>query len=235
MLRQVWDKWDARVNIAMRLSLQLGRMRPRSFDRPIKLFAVALQGFAGMISSEDIDHSASAVISHRVDERNHRAYEEWLGEIIPICKRYPGHLGVQIIRPSGANSGYTVIIRFDDETHLRTWLESEDRKRLIEKVRPLLAADDRFSVLSGLDFWFTPEGSNAKLPTRWKQFLVTWSAIYPLVLLVPLAIAPLMEFLRLPDNHYLKSLLVSCAVVALMVYVVMPQYTRLVQRWLFPQ
>ncbi len=60
-------------------------------------------------------------------------------------------------------------------------MESPTRARLIEKVQPLfVAGDDFFS--SGLDFWFSPAGAKAKVPVRWKQYLVTWSAIYPLVL-----------------------------------------------------
>jgi antibiotic biosynthesis monooxygenase (ABM) superfamily enzyme len=182
----------------------------------------------------EIDRSASVVITHHVNEDQQAGYEQWLGEIVPISKKYPGHLGVQIIRPiSGATATYTIIIRFDTEAHLRAWTGSQDRKRLIGKVRPLLAADDKFYVLSGMDFWFTPQGAKAKLPTRWKQFLVTWSAIYPLVLLVPLFVTPVMRQFGMPDSHYLKTLLVTGVVVFMMVYVVMPRYTQTVHRWLF--
>ena len=63
---------------------------------------------------------------------------------------------------------------------------SGEREQLIEKVTPLLAAPDDFYISSGLDFWFAPAGAKAKLPTRWKQYLLTWSAIFPLVLGVPI-------------------------------------------------
>ncbi len=86
---------------------------------------------------------------------------------------------------------------------------------------------------SGLDFWFTPEGAKAKLPTRWKQFLVTWSAIFPLVTGASIGVNWAVHQLELADNFYLKTLFVTCVVVSLMVYVVMPRYTKLVSRWLF--
>jgi hypothetical protein len=110
---------------------------------------------------------------------------------------------------------------------------SQERKRLIEKARPLLAKDDDFFIRSGLDFWFTPEGARAKVPVRWKQFLVTWSAIYPLVLGVPQVVAPLLRQLGVPQARYIDTLFVTGTVVSLMVYLVMPRYTKLLRRWLF--
>lgn len=179
------------------------------------------------------EQGATAVISHRVREDRQDDYEKWLDEIVPVCKAHPGHLGVQIIRPvAGATATYTVIIRFDTREHLLDWMGSQDRKQLIDNVRPLLAEDDKFVVRSGLDFWFTPEGVKAKLPTRWKQFLVTWSAIYPLVLGVPLVLDPVMRHLGVPENHYVQTLIVTFVVVLLM-DVIMPRYTKLAGRWLF--
>lgn len=104
-------------------------------------------------------------------------------------------------------------------------MSSQDRKRLIEEVRPLLAQDDDFFIRSGLDFWFTPEGARAKVPVRWKQFLVTWSAIYPLVLGIPLVVALVLRQLGVPQNHYLDLLFSTGSVVWVMVY----RYAALLQ------
>jgi antibiotic biosynthesis monooxygenase (ABM) superfamily enzyme len=84
-----------------------------------------------------------------------------------------------------------------------------------------------------LDFWFAPGGAKATVPLRWKQFIVTWSAIYPLVLGVPLVVTPALRRLGIPDDPLLTALAVTATVVFLMVYVVMPRYTRLIRRWLF--
>jgi hypothetical protein len=180
------------------------------------------------------DEGATVVITHRVREGKHADYESWLNEIAPLCRASPGHLDWHIIRPiSGLTETYTVIIRFDTRAHLQDWVESPVRAGLVEKVRPLLVAGDDFFISSGLDFWFTPAGAKARLPVRWKQYLVTWSAIYPLVLGVPLVVTPVLRRLGIPDNRFLTTLAVTGAVVFLMVYIVMPQYTRLIKRWLF--
>lgn len=177
---------------------------------------------------------ATVVITHRLRENALAAYEDWLQEIAPLCKAAPGHLDWHIVRPiPGLSETYTIVIRFDTIDHLRAWMESPTRAQLIEKVQHLFVTGDDFFISSGLDFWFTPAEAKAKVPIRWKQYLVTWSAIFPLALVVPLLVTPLLHFLGLPNNRFVGTFTVTGVVVFLMVYVVMPRYTRLLRRWLF--
>lgn len=62
---------------------------------------------------------------------------------------------------------------------------------------------------------------------------MTWSAIYPLVLAAPLLVTPLLHRFGVEDNDLLTTLGVTATVVFLMVYVVMPRYTKIIMRWLF--
>lgn len=187
-----------------------------------------------MRSSSETPAGATVVITHRVRGGREADYEHWLGEIGPLVRGAPGHMDWQLIRPiAELTTTYTIVIRFDTIDHLRDWMDSETRKRLIEQVRPLLATGDEYSIRSGLDFLFTPPNAGGKVPVRWKQFLVTWSAIYPLALGVPLALAPLMRQLGTAENLFVSTFFVTAIVVALMVYAVMPHYTKLVRRWLY--
>lgn len=180
------------------------------------------------------DTGATVVITHRIRGDKHAAYEEWLNEIAPLCRASPGHLDWHIVRPiPGVTETFTVIIRFDTAEHLDGWMQSSERERLIKKVEPLLVGADDFYVSSGLDFWFIPSGAKAKVPVRWKQYLLTWSAIYPLALSVPLVVSPALRLAGVRHSPALDTLAVTAVVVFLMVYVVMPRYTRLVRRWLF--
>ena len=177
---------------------------------------------------------STVVIKHRVRKDCEADYEAWISEISPVARDFPGYLDLHIVVPvAGLTDTYTLILRFDAEDKLRNWMYSPERTALIEKVEPLLVTGDDFYIQSGLDFWFTPQGAKAQVPTRWKQFLITWSAIFPLVLGVPLFVVPLLQAVGLTGNHYLNTFAVTGTIVALMVYVIMPRYTRLVHRWLF--
>ncbi len=180
------------------------------------------------------DVGATIVITHRVRSDKHAEYEAWVSEISPLARSVPGHLDWNLVRPiPGASETYTVIIRFQTAEHLKNWINSSERKQLIEKVQPLLVSEDDFYISSGLDFWFTPAGAKAKVPVRWKQYLLTWSAIYPLVLGVPHLVSPALGAIGFSPNVLLNTFVATAVVVYLMIYVVMPRYTRLVQRWLF--
>jgi antibiotic biosynthesis monooxygenase (ABM) superfamily enzyme len=179
------------------------------------------------------DQQSTVVITHRLREDKHAAYERWLEKVEPICKASPGHRDWTVVRPvPGLTDTYTVVIRFETKEHLRQWMESPQRRRLIEELQPLFADEDSSSISSGLDFWF-PRGAQAQVPVRWKQYLATWSAIYPLALGVPLVVEPVLARLGAPPSHAFTVLVVTAVVVFLMVYVVMPRYTRLIRRWLF--
>lgn len=176
---------------------------------------------------------ASVVITHKVSAAQQAAYEQWLEEIGPVCRASQGVLDWHLIRPvAGYTDTYSVIIRYDSEQHLKQWMESSQRQQLLAKVERLLAEKDRYQIRSGLDFLFVPEAAHIAVPVRWKQFLLTWSAIFPLVSLVPLALHPALRGLGLPASHLLDTLCVTGVVVALMVYVVMPRYTKWMRSWL---
>lgn len=179
-------------------------------------------------------NGATAVITHRVSEAQQAQYEEWLNEIAPVCRASLGILDWHIVRPiKGLTDTYTVIIRYDTHENLKNWMDSPDRKRLITKIQTLLTSKDDYTISSGLDFWFNQIGQKAKVPVRWKQFLLTWSAIFPLVVCLPFVLIPALRWLGVPENHYLDTFILTGIVVSLMVYVVMPRYTKLVRSWLF--
>ncbi|MBL0740720.1 hypothetical protein [Chryseolinea lacunae] len=177
---------------------------------------------------------ASVVINHHIVDGKQNQYEDWLNKIAPLCRNAPGYIDWQIIRPiPDLTFNYTVIIRFDTIENLSAWMESKERRDLIEKAKPLFAKDDNYFIRSGLDFLFPGDNEKQKVPVRWKQYLVTWSAIYPLSIVVPLIILPILKMVHIPENKFLSSFFVSGSVVFIMVYLLMPNYTRIIKKWLY--
>ena len=80
-------------------------------------------------------------------------------------------------------------------------------------------------------FWFTPEG--VKPPKPWKQFLLTLSAVYPLSLIIPSFFSPL--YRAVPDlgQPLISGLVIAATLTALLTFVIMPRYTRLMKSWLY--
>ncbi|MNO50437.1 Antibiotic biosynthesis monooxygenase [compost metagenome] len=177
--------------------------------------------------------AVTLLIRHQVMAEHHDDYEAWIREAAGASRRFPGHMGVAIIRPHAADAPYSLLLRFDTHEHLRAWIESPTRRHLVERARPWLQSIEEGEIETGLEFWFTPS-SLAPLRARpFKQFLVTLSAIYPLTLLIPWALHPLQAHVALLRAPWLFGLLVAMVLVFVMVYLIMPRYTRLVARWLF--
>jgi antibiotic biosynthesis monooxygenase (ABM) superfamily enzyme len=173
------------------------------------------------------------VIQHRVKTGAGPQYEAWLNEIIPAAQRYTGHLGVNVIRPGEGSDTYTVVLNFDTHEHLRGWAESDTRSGFIERVKPLLVTDEQIEIKTGLEYWFTPSGPPQKKAKPFKQFLVTLSAIFPLTVVVPWLLTPLFRLVPTLALPVVSNFLVAVIIVFLMIYLIMPRYTKLISRWLF--
>ncbi|PTS82474.1 hypothetical protein DBR00_18190 [Pseudomonas sp. HMWF032] len=158
-------------------------------------------------------------------------YERWLEDVGEACREIPGYLSTDVIRPVGNLTTFTVIIRFSGIEALQRWMQSDVRREFLQRIEHLLEKGDRYVVQTGLDFWFTPP--TVKPPVSWKQFLLTLSAIFPLTVIVPALLAPLLGAGQgLPAMLFGKLLVATC-IVGLMVYVIMPRYTRMVAKWLY--
>ena len=128
-------------------------------------------------SADGIPHPdvVTSVIQHRVHAGATAQYETWLQEITPAAQRFPGHQGVNIIRPVAGADVYTIVLHFDSLEHLQGWLASETRQRLLAAIEPLLVAGECVVIQTGLEFWFTP-------PTPGEQHSAALQAIPPHVL-----------------------------------------------------
>ena len=80
---------------------------------------------------EPVEQNGSTVavsITRRVRQGREPEFEAWLQGITTAASRYPGFLGVQVIRPVAGSREYRAVVRFDSERNFRNWDESEERQ-----------------------------------------------------------------------------------------------------------
>ncbi|PMR67040.1 antibiotic biosynthesis monooxygenase [Halomonas heilongjiangensis] len=172
-------------------------------------------------------------VKHCVRPGASARYEAWLREIIKAASDFPGHQGVHILRPQESESNYEIAVRFSSEEDARRWRDSTQRKDLMASIEKDLQEREVIEIHSGIDFWFTPLGSTAKQPSRWKQWLITTAVIWPLTMIVPALWGPVFDILPILGTWGVSHGLVAASIVALVVYLVMPRVVRLVSSWLF--
>lgn len=181
----------------------------------------------------DYPHQAqhiTLVITHRLQLDKQPDYESWLEKIMPQAAQFPGHLGVNVLRPVHGELTYTVLVRFDNLDNLYHWLNSTERQTLVAELGQLLVAPEHLEMRPGAAFWFTP--ATPASPARWKQYLVTLAVIFPSTNLVPWFWG---HVLPASKGALWGHLLNDASVVALVVYLWMPAITRLLKNWLSPR
>lgn len=182
-------------------------------------------------TADGLAGTAALVITHDVKAGEEARYEKWLADILHEVGGKPGYLGREIFRPAPGTNTYTSVVRFVSAKQLNDWVASDARRDFVARASGLLEEGDRHEIRTGVDFWFTPKGSPA--PARWKQFLLTTSAVYPLSLIIPRLLAPLFEAAPALGHRLVAALLMAAILTGLLTFVVMPPYTRLMRRWLF--
>jgi len=131
----------------------------------------------------------SAVISTRIKPGQERAYRAWEQRIAAAQARSPGFQGYRFEPPiPGVQDDWLAILRFDSESHLQGWLDSPERRKLLEEAEPFVAEYHARVVRTGFEQWFPPAGERGSPPAAWKQNMIVLLLLYPVVFLFGLAV-----------------------------------------------
>jgi antibiotic biosynthesis monooxygenase (ABM) superfamily enzyme len=194
---------------------------------------VLIDAQARAADSAAFNEVVTLVIKHRVKSGLEDRYEQWLRLIVGIASGYPGHLGVDVIR--GTSNGlrqFTCVLRFDSTQAMQGWMDSDERRRLVEEAAPMLAEGEQTQVNPHKEFWFNPGAEEGAAPPRWKQACVSFLVILPLTLFVPIFWSPLFRLVPWLSGYVASTALITITIVLLVVYLMMPAATRLLAPWL---
>ena len=90
------------------------------------------------------DPTPTIVVSRRVLPGREREFERWNDRIRAAAEAFPGHLGSEAQPPSEAHPDeWMIVYRFATAEQLDAWMESAERRRLIEEGNQLLAGPVR--------------------------------------------------------------------------------------------
>lgn len=170
-------------------------------------------------------------IARRVRPGKEQAYESWVRQIIAAVSRYPGHLGVAVLRPvPGGRSDYVLVDRFDSLQHQQNWEQSAERAGFLQRLADLTDGEERIQKVSGLEFWFSlPEVPAEAVPHRHKMTLVITLAVFFLGMLLNGLFGDVLQQLPL----VMRVAALSIVQVVVLSYLLMPRLTALLKHWLY--
>lgn len=174
----------------------------------------------------------SAVISTRIKPGQEDAYRAWDRRIAAAQAKSPGFQGYRFEPPvPGVQEDWLTILRFDSEANLQTWLDSPERKRLLDEAASFTDECHTRIVRTGFDQWF--EFAGAAPPPAWKQNMMVLLVLYPLVFLLN---AWLQKFVLVGMFHlpYWLFLFINNAASVVLLSLILPWVNKRFGWWLNP-
>lgn len=175
----------------------------------------------------DCDTPVTIIVRRRPRPGMEQEFEEVVTGISRAAMAFPGHLGINIFRPTRSSSYYRIVFKFDSRRNFIAWETSDERQRWLERFNEVDMGDPQMEVLSGLETWFS-EGEAVVPPSKHKMLIVVWLAVVPISILVNYLVRPWLQDL----NIILQIIIISLCIVAIMTYIAMPFMSRLFHRWL---
>jgi uncharacterized protein len=145
---------------------------------------IVADGDAGVLPSP-----VSAVISTRIKPGQETAYRAWEQRIAAAQSKAKGFQGYRFEPPvPGVQEDWLAILRFDSEANLQAWLDSPERKKLLEDAKPFTEEFHARIARTGFDQWFPLPAGGAAPVAAWKQNMIVLLLLYPIVFLFGLTV-----------------------------------------------
>lgn len=182
---------------------------------------------------------SSLVVEHIVAKSQRAAFERWHDGLKMAASRHPGFVRLDLNSPllceDDAIKWYS-IVHFDSPEHLNSWVNSTERKRVIESGQNIFRAYRFKSFTTGLEGWFSRRANDDENrglgPPAWKQILSVVFGLYPIVM-IRIKLFPGTGVIGdwSPSGAMLLATLITSSILAV---AVMPVVTRLMGFWLYP-
>jgi antibiotic biosynthesis monooxygenase (ABM) superfamily enzyme len=184
-----------------------------------------------VLIGEHEEDFVTVVVSHPVDPALVDEFLDWQQRVTDAERAFPGFGGSELFRPvPGVQEDWTAVFRFDTEEHLNDWLESPERKRLLDEGAHFQDFE-LHRIASPFGSWFSFGDADTEAPAQWKTALSVLVGLYPTVVLLTLGISEIWE-----DGELWETLLLGNILsVGLLTWVVMPIVTRALRFWLAPE
>jgi hypothetical protein len=175
----------------------------------------------------EADDGGSAVFTFRARPGQEEALSQWARRIVSAAREYEGNIAATVIGPDQTGE-YRVVQHFRDQATLKSWLSSPQRAELLREAETLLERPPAVQR-TGLETWFRLPSDRAVVPPpRWKMWLTSVLAIYPLVFAFLTWVSPQIKGWPLA----VRAAILPLVLLSLMTYLVMPNVTRLLRPWL---
>jgi len=194
---------------------------------------VLMQLTGGDAVEDYVKHSATEVIITRIKPGKEEAYRAFADKIQRAQQNYPGYIGSFVQPPHQNETGFTTVLRFKAERDLDRWLNSPERKTLLEEADDLIEGFEAQRVDTSFPGWVPADPATGKPPNMWKTAGLVLLVLFPVIMLELRFLNPVLRTLNTPPA--LGTFIGNAISVALTTWPLMPLVIRAFHAWLFPE
>ena len=169
-------------------------------------------------------------ITRRVRAGCEAEFQQALREFLQTSFAHGGVLGASMLTPlpGSDNREYGILRTFANDAERAAFYDSPLFKAWQERARKWTEGEPVSRQLHGLEAWF--RSPSHPPPPRWKMAVATFLGVFPVAMLLNLALGPVIR----SWPFVLGNAAFNLCVVAILTWVVMPLVTRLLRGWLHP-
>lgn len=168
-------------------------------------------------------------VTRRVRPGREAEFQHALQEFFQTSFAQESVLGASmLVPPPGVESREFGILRtFTDEAQRDAFYSSPMYLDWERRAKEFTEGDPEMRELTGLEAWF--RNSDGPTPPRWKMAVLTWVAVWPVSMIVPAAVLPLIH----PFLHpILAAGVIAAGIVIILTWVAMPLLVKITHPWL---
>ena len=179
------------------------------------------------------DESLTVVVTRVIKPGCEEAFERTMREFLEVAWTFPGHLGMQMLRPAEnheSSGEYTILVRFDSLESRKVFRSSEVFKEWMARMDAQSVGPAVVRELKAIDGWVALAGGSGN-PPRWKMAVTVWIGVTGLSQIFAWLLAPFMT----GWPRHVQMVPISTATVIVLTWVVLPPLMRALKGWYFPR
>jgi antibiotic biosynthesis monooxygenase (ABM) superfamily enzyme len=183
-------------------------------------------------SLSDISGGVTEVFITQINPENEKIYCDWIAKVHQIEAKFLGFRGVYVQSPAQSGGvNWITLLQFDTPENLDRWLNSAERKQLLEEAKTLISSLESHRMVSPYAGWFSSIAKEGRPLPIWKQTMVVLLVLFPIVMLELKYLSPITAGM----NSAVATFIGNTISVALISWPMMPIAIFFLRWWLVPK
>jgi antibiotic biosynthesis monooxygenase (ABM) superfamily enzyme len=172
---------------------------------------------------------STIIVRFKFTYKDSQTLEQWRKRIEKETGQAKGFLDKTELPSIGTENFHTVVLRFDSKINAEDWLNSDARKELLQHSAFIQFFEKEETVYDSNAFWFAQ--TTRKQGVKWKQWVISFFAVYPLSIIYSFVVNLILEKLGV-EIGFFKGTMIALLMSFSMVYKVMPFLLKTFNDWI---